>query len=101
RGQGDVRGWAHRHRSRQREDPDGGPRDVSGGPVSRSDAASPLLEVQEITVRFGALFALSAVSLAIRRGEVLAIIGPNGAGKTTLLNANSGFSPPPPRHLGL
>jgi branched-chain amino acid transport system ATP-binding protein len=58
--------------------------------VSRSDAASPLLEVQEITVRFGALFALSAVSLAIRRGEVLAIIGPNGAGKTTFFKLISG-----------
>jgi branched-chain amino acid transport system ATP-binding protein len=67
--------------------------------VSRSDAASPLLEVQEITVRFGALFALSAVSLAIRRGEVLAIIGPNGAGKTTLLNVISGFYHPSRGHI--
>jgi branched-chain amino acid transport system ATP-binding protein len=62
--------------------------------VSRSDAASPLLQVEEITVRFGALFALSAVSLEIQRGEILAVIGPNGAGKTTLLNVVSGFYHP-------
>jgi branched-chain amino acid transport system ATP-binding protein len=62
--------------------------------VSRSDAASPLLEVREITVRFGALLALSEVSLEIQRGELLAIIGPNGAGKTTLLNVISGFYHP-------
>ncbi|HXG04410.1 MAG TPA: ABC transporter ATP-binding protein [Candidatus Binatia bacterium] len=54
----------------------------------------PLLEVQGVSVRFGALLALSRVSLEIRRGEILAIIGPNGAGKTTLLNVISGFYHP-------
>jgi branched-chain amino acid transport system ATP-binding protein len=54
----------------------------------------PLLKVEEVSVRFGALLALSKVSLDVRRGEVLAIIGPNGAGKTTLLNVVSGFYHP-------
>jgi branched-chain amino acid transport system ATP-binding protein len=54
----------------------------------------PLLTVEDISVRFGALLALSKVSLEVRRGEVLAIIGPNGAGKTTLLNVVSGFYHP-------
>jgi branched-chain amino acid transport system ATP-binding protein len=62
--------------------------------VSRSGPARPLLEVKEITVRFGALLALNEVSLQIERGEVLAIIGPNGAGKTTLLNVISGVYRP-------
>ena len=54
----------------------------------------PLLTVENVSVRFGALLALSKVSLEVRRGEVLAIIGPNGAGKTTLLNVISGFYHP-------
>jgi branched-chain amino acid transport system ATP-binding protein len=62
---------------------------AGGGP-----AGKPLLEVDRISVRFGAVQALSQVSLDVRRGEILAIIGPNGAGKTTLLNVISGFYHP-------
>jgi branched-chain amino acid transport system ATP-binding protein len=62
--------------------------------VNRAAPASALLSVEEVTVRFGALVALHEVSLAIDRGDVLAVIGPNGAGKTTLLNAISGFYHP-------
>jgi branched-chain amino acid transport system ATP-binding protein len=56
--------------------------------------SDPLLEVRDISVRFGALLALDRVSVEIARGEILAIIGPNGAGKTTLLNVISGFYHP-------
>ena len=60
----------------------------------RSDGAGPLLEVERVTVRFGALTAVNEVSLTIDQREIVAIIGPNGAGKTTLLNVVSGFYHP-------
>jgi branched-chain amino acid transport system ATP-binding protein len=62
--------------------------------VSRRAPAGLLLEVQGVSVRFGALIAVNRLSVAIGRGEIVAIIGPNGAGKTTLLNAISGFYHP-------
>ena len=55
---------------------------------------TPILDVRDVSVRFGALAALSRVSLEIRRGEIVAIIGPNGAGKTSLINVVSGFYHP-------
>ncbi len=54
----------------------------------------PVLEVRDLTVRFGGLTALDGVSLSVRRGETLCIIGANGAGKTTLFNAITGFIRP-------
>ena len=59
-----------------------------------SSGPGPLLQVDGVSVRFGALLALNQVSLQIHRGEIVAIIGPNGAGKTTLLNVISGFYHP-------
>jgi branched-chain amino acid transport system ATP-binding protein len=46
----------------------------------------PLLDVQDVTMRFGGIVALDRVSLELAAGEIGGLIGPNGAGKTTLFN---------------
>jgi ABC-type branched-subunit amino acid transport system ATPase component len=56
--------------------------------------SAPLLDIQQLTVRFGGLTAVSGVDLQVQRGEVVAVIGPNGAGKTTLFNAIAGIYEP-------
>jgi branched-chain amino acid transport system ATP-binding protein len=53
-----------------------------------------VLEIREVTKRFGGLAAVNAVSTTIERGKVNAIIGPNGAGKTTFFNLVGGTIPP-------
>jgi branched-chain amino acid transport system ATP-binding protein len=53
-----------------------------------------LLAVENISLRFGGVRALSNVSFDIRRGEIRAIIGPNGAGKSSMLNVINGFYHP-------
>jgi branched-chain amino acid transport system ATP-binding protein len=53
-----------------------------------------MLEVDEITTRYGAITALHGVSLHVNAGELVALVGPNGAGKTTLLNTVAGLLRP-------
>jgi len=55
---------------------------------------TPILEMENVTKRFGGLRAVKGVSLAMNEGEILFIIGPNGAGKTTVFNLISGFLHP-------
>ncbi len=62
-------------------------------PPRNDDAATALLEVEALTVRFGGIDALTDVSFEVRPREVVGIIGPNGAGKTTLFDAISGLTP--------
>ena len=51
----------------------------------------PLIEVENLTMRFGGLTALDALSMAVREGEILGLIGPNGSGKTTFFNVLTGL----------
>jgi branched-chain amino acid transport system ATP-binding protein len=56
--------------------------------------AKPLLQVNELTRRFGGLIAVNRLSFAVESGEILGLIGPNGAGKTTVFSLLSGFLRP-------
>jgi branched-chain amino acid transport system ATP-binding protein len=51
---------------------------------------SALLEVRDLTKRFGGLLANDSISLRVGQGEIIGLIGPNGAGKTTLFSCISG-----------
>ena len=53
-----------------------------------------MMDIRNITLRFGGVTALKDVSFDIREGEVRAIIGPNGAGKSSMLNCINGFYHP-------
>jgi branched-chain amino acid transport system ATP-binding protein len=55
-----------------------------------SEAPLPLLNVQNLSKRFGGFSALTDVSFHLLRGERLGLIGPNGSGKTTMINCISG-----------
>ncbi len=64
------------------------------GPAGQAAEGEVLLEVADISLSFGGVNALSAVSFDIRKGEIRAIIGPNGAGKSSMLNLINGFYRP-------
>jgi len=59
-----------------------------------SETMNKLLEVKGLTMDFGGLRAVDAVSLDVCAGEIVALIGPNGAGKTTFFNCVTGIYKP-------
>ena len=64
-----------------------------GQRMERPDAA-PMLEVRDVTIRFGGVVANNNISYEVRPGEICGLIGPNGAGKTTNFNCVNGLLVP-------
>ncbi|HET8845935.1 MAG TPA: ABC transporter ATP-binding protein, partial [Ktedonobacteraceae bacterium] len=60
-------------------------------PQEGGQTGSPLLELRNVTKRFGGLAAVQDVDLRIMQGEIISVIGPNGAGKTTVFNLITGI----------
>ena len=58
------------------------------------ETMAPLIELSDVTRRFGRVAALDGVSLAVEEGEWLVVMGPSGSGKTTLLNLLAGLDRP-------
>ena len=58
-----------------------------------TESVAPLLDIQDLTVRYGGLTALSKANLSLKPGELVAVVGANGAGKSTLLKTIMGEAP--------
>jgi len=70
---------------------------MTGGNYTTADGrkiGNTLMEMKNITLRFGGVVAIRDISFDIHEGEIRAIIGPNGAGKSSMLNVISGFYHP-------
>lgn len=56
--------------------------------------SAPLLEVRDLSKKFGGIKAIDSLNFSVDEGQIVGIIGPNGAGKTTVFNLITGFYPP-------
>jgi branched-chain amino acid transport system permease protein len=65
---------------------------IGGEDYAHKPGAVPMLEIKDVTVRFGGLVALNKVNIVVPAGSVVAVIGPNGSGKSTLFNTITGLT---------
>ena len=85
----------HRRAGPQRGPGDPGrPRKPLNGCVETTRDDPPMVELQQVSKRYGDVVALAAVDLAVRKGEFVTLLGPSGSGKTTLLNLIAGMAQP-------
>ncbi len=62
--------------------------------IAEPDVTDPVVSLNDVTLSFAGVTALSGVSFEVHPGELFAIIGPNGAGKTSIFNVLSGVYRP-------
>jgi branched-chain amino acid transport system permease protein len=82
-------------RWRRSQKPPALPKPIAPAAMTIKGAAGEvLLQVDDVSMAFRGVKALSHVSLEVRRGEILGLVGPNGSGKSTMVNVISGFYKP-------
>jgi branched-chain amino acid transport system ATP-binding protein len=77
----------------------GAPRPTATSVRAEAQEGGVLMSLQNLTIRFGGLVAVSDFSLDIKKGEIVGLIGPNGAGKTTIFNIITGQYTPDSGHV--
>ena len=73
--------------------PERAPEKVELPAEHREPVRPQVLDIRDLTVRYGGVMAVAGVSFAVSPGQIVGLIGPNGAGKTSLIDAVTGFTP--------
>ena len=66
----------------------------AGGTIGCGERAMKVVEVEQVTKRFGEVMAVDGVSFEVEQGQIISLLGPSGCGKTTTLRLIAGFETP-------